>query len=122
MFRNPKDAAISYFHHWKGLVGYKGSKEEFMNLYMDGHVNFNPFWPHVLDFYNLRNEDHVYFTSYEQMKRNLSKVIRGIAKFINKPIADKDLDGLVEHLSFDKMKSEFDFISKLTNILILHLL
>lgn len=79
-----------------------------MSLYMDGHVNFNPFWPHVLDFYNLRNEDHVFFTSYEQMKKNLSQVIKGIARFISKPIKDEDLDELVEHLSFDKMKSKFD--------------
>lgn len=88
------------------MVGYKGTKEEFMNLYMEGHVNFNPFWPHVLDFYNLRNEDNVYFTSYEQMKQDLQKVIKGVAKFIHKPISDNDLDALVEHLSFDKMKSK----------------
>ncbi|KAM7342963.1 sulfotransferase 1 isoform 1-T2 [Cochliomyia hominivorax] len=105
VFRNPKDAAVSYFHHWRGMVGYKGSKEDFMRSYIDGHVNFNPFWPHVLDFWQMRNSPNVFFTSYERMKFELSNVIRDVCQFLSKEITQEQLSLLVEHLSFDNMKN-----------------
>ncbi|XP_046810895.1 luciferin sulfotransferase-like [Lucilia cuprina] len=105
VFRNPKDAAVSYFHHWRGMVGYKGSKEDFVQSYIDGHVNFNPFWPHVLDFWQMRSSSHVLFTSYERMKGNLSEVIKEVCQFLNKEITPAQLSSLVEHLSFDNMKN-----------------
>jgi len=104
VFRNPKDAAISYFHHWRGMVGYKGSKEDFMHSYIDGYVNFNPFWPHVLDFWQLRNQSNIFFTSYERMKQNLPGVIVDVCKFLNKNVHENQLHQLVDHLSFDNMK------------------
>lgn len=104
VFRNPKDAAVSYYHHWSGMVGYKGSKEDFVQSYIDGYVNFNPFWPHVLDFWQMRTSAQVFFTSYERMKMNLSGVIRDVCHFLNKTISNEQLSQLVDHLSFDKMK------------------
>ncbi|XP_055917405.1 amine sulfotransferase isoform X2 [Eupeodes corollae] len=104
VFRNPKDAAISYFHHWRGMVGYKGTKEEFMHAYMDGYVNFNPFWPHVLDFWHLREKQNIYFTSYERMKFDLRAVVSDVCQFLNKKISFDEMEKLVDHLSFDKMK------------------
>lgn len=87
------------------MVGYKGSKEEFVQSYLDGHVNFNPFWPHVLDFWQIRNRPQIFFTSYERMKCDLPGVIRGVCKFLDKTINDQQLAQLVDHLSFDKMKN-----------------
>lgn len=34
--RNPKDAAISYFHHLKNVRGFKGTLEDFLELYLSG--------------------------------------------------------------------------------------
>lgn len=60
---------------------------------------------HVLDFWKLRNETHVEFIFYEDMKRNLSEVIKIVAKFLRKSITDEDIEELCKHLSFDSMKS-----------------
>lgn len=34
--RNPKDAAISYYHHLKNVRGFKGTLEDFLGLYLSG--------------------------------------------------------------------------------------
>ncbi|XP_075166746.1 sulfotransferase 1 [Haematobia irritans] len=104
VFRNPKDAAVSYFHHWRGMVGYEGSKENFVQSYIDGHVNFNPFWPHVLDFWQLRNSPQVFFTSYERMKKDLGGVIQDVCRFLSKAINEHQLAEMIDHLSFEKMR------------------
>ncbi|XP_073847784.1 sulfotransferase 1 [Musca autumnalis] len=104
VFRNPKDAAVSYFHHWRGMVGYQGTKQDFVQSYIDGHVNFNPFWPHVLDFWYMRNSPQILFTSYERMKKNLAAVIQDVCRFLNKTVNDQQLEQMIDHLSFEKMK------------------
>lgn len=86
------------------MVGYKGTKENFMHSYIDGYVNFNPFWPHVLDFWQLRNEHNIFFTSYEYMKQDLATVIKDVCHFLNKELREDYLMQLIDHLSFDKMK------------------
>lgn len=105
VFRNPKDALVSYYHHWCGMVGYKGTIEDFATTYMQGHINFNPFWPHVLDFWHLRHQSHIFFTSYERMKRDLPAVVREVCHFLGKDIADAQLEQILRHLSFDNMRT-----------------
>ncbi|KAL9912495.1 sulfotransferase 1 isoform 2-T2 [Glossina fuscipes fuscipes] len=105
VFRNPKDAAVSYFHHWCGMVGYKGTKEDFVQSYINGHVNFNPFWPHILDFWQMRHDSQVFFTSYERMKNDLASVIKDVCHFLDVRINDAQLGRLVNHLSFEKMQN-----------------
>jgi len=41
---------------------------------------------------------------YEDMKKDLESVIRRIAKFTGKEIADEKMPDLLHHLSFDQMK------------------
>lgn len=36
VIRNPKDAAISYFHHMKNIRGFKGNMSDFLYLYISG--------------------------------------------------------------------------------------
>uniref|UniRef100_A0A1A9YUJ0 Sulfotransferase domain-containing protein n=1 Tax=Glossina morsitans morsitans TaxID=37546 RepID=A0A1A9YUJ0_GLOMM len=105
VFRNPKDAAVSYFHHWCGMVGYKGTKEDFVQSYINSHVNFNHFWPHILDFWQMRHDPQVFFTSYERMKNDLATVIKDVCHFLDVHINDEQLGGLVNHLSFEKKQN-----------------
>lgn len=45
------------------------------------------------------------------MKRDLPSVIRKVSGFLGKPVAEKDIPELTEHLSFDKMKKN-DAVNK----------
>ncbi|XP_030558182.1 sulfotransferase 1 family member D1 isoform X2 [Drosophila novamexicana] len=104
VYRNPKDAAISYFHHWRGMVGYQGTKDDFMHSFIDGYVNFTPCWPHILDFWQLRHEPHIYFTSYERMKTQLGQVIEDVARFLQRPVSVDQVQQMKKHLSFESMR------------------
>lgn len=104
VYRNPKDAAVSYFHHWRGMVGYQGTKADFMHSFIDGYVNFTPCWPHVLDFWQLRHEDHIFFTSYERMKTQLDGVILDVARFLQRSVSAEQVQQMRQHLSFESMR------------------
>ncbi|KAL5290951.1 hypothetical protein ACFFRR_010384 [Megaselia abdita] len=103
--RNVKDAFVSAYHFWTGVGLISISIEEYAELFLNDRSIFHPFWEHSLEFYEMRNEPNIYFTSYERMSRDLKTVIKDLCVFLGKPIPDESiLDEALKHLSFESMK------------------
>ncbi|KAG5668782.1 hypothetical protein PVAND_016708 [Polypedilum vanderplanki] len=103
--RNPKDVAVSYYHHYRHLQGYTGTREDFFNAFLEDKVLHSPMNENVLEFWKLSKENkNVLFLFYEDMKRNLELEIRKVARFLRKKYNQDQIDKLFEHLSFESMK------------------
>lgn len=105
MTRNPKDAALSFYHHYRNLVGYSGSKEDFFDSYMDAKIIYAPFHDHVLGFWAIRDNPKVLFLEYENMKEDLMPPLKKICEFLNKSYSDEEIVKLADHLSVENMRS-----------------
>ncbi|ODM95898.1 Sulfotransferase family cytosolic 1B member 1, partial [Orchesella cincta] len=92
--RNPKDVCVSFYHHRVLIEGYFGS--------MDDHVEE---FTNDLEFWERKNDPNVLFITYEELKQDLSKVVDRATEFLGKPISDEDKQVLLNHLSFESMKS-----------------
>ncbi|XP_076651410.1 luciferin sulfotransferase [Halictus rubicundus] len=103
--RNPKDTCVSYYHHCRLLEGYRGDFNSFCRLFLGAKACFAPFWDHVLGFWNRRSYPNVLFLKYEDMKADLPSVIRRSATFLGNTMSDDQVKTLMEHLSFENMKS-----------------
>lgn len=103
--RNPKDAAISLYHHYVHLHGYLGTKEEFLNLYLEGNVFYGPFTNTINEFMTLKNEPYIHFITYEEMRHDLRAVIRSTATFLDKDISDAQVELLFNHLQVESMRN-----------------
>lgn len=104
MARNPKDTATSFFHHYRHIVGYEGTREDFVTAFSNDQVIYAPFNEHVLDFWKIREEENILFLFYEDMKRDMCSVIKKAVKFLGKSFSDDEIKKLSKHLSVESMR------------------
>ncbi|XP_068158258.1 luciferin sulfotransferase [Drosophila tropicalis] len=105
--RNPLDAMVSSYYHGLSWGFYYGqTMEQFFEneILRKKIVEENPI-AHFAEFYHLRHEPWIFYTSFENMKDNLCSVIENVAEFLNKPITHEQMERLLKHLSFEEMKN-----------------
>lgn len=104
--RNPKDVAVSYYHHNRLLRchDYKGDFEKYWNYFTDDLLVFSPFWEHIKEGWERRNHANVLFIFYEDLNKNTADSIRKIAKFLGKTATDEDVNKLCDHLKIDNFR------------------
>ncbi|XP_037941830.1 luciferin sulfotransferase-like [Teleopsis dalmanni] len=106
VFRNPKDAIVSFYYHLRryketSFLNLTDYAQDFINEDMLTHQHFL----HVTEFYALREEPWIYYTSYERMKSDLRSVIQDVCQFLNKNITETQMQQMLHHLSFEEMKN-----------------
>ncbi|XP_047099286.1 luciferin sulfotransferase-like [Schistocerca piceifrons] len=103
--RNVKDVIVSYYHHHNLYSDVTMTLDEFGEYFIENIPMYCPFWSHVLDFWNIRNEPNVLFYSYEDMKSDLTSVILRLGAFLGKPVPEEQLPRMLDHLSVEKMRA-----------------
>jgi len=105
--RNPKDVAVSYYHHMCAfkIFEFSGSWDEFFDLYLAGRVPFGSWFDHVLGWWKHKDAENVLFLKYEDLSSNLHEEVQKIARFILTDIPPASvLEEVVKQCSFDSMK------------------
>lgn len=119
--RNPKDVAVSYyfFERGKSWAGYySGSWEHWLKMFMEGKVQRGDWFDHVLSWWNHRNAKNILFLKYEDLRRNLDRELRKIARYLDHPLDDATVHRIEERTLFNNMKQN-DF-SNMHEILEFH--
>lgn len=103
--REAKDTAISFYHHYVHLLKYRGTKDEFLELFLQGKVMYGDYWDYIEQF-NLVKDKYTNIKSikYEDLKHNMRDVLQDLCTFFEKPLSEKELIKLETHLQFSSMK------------------
>ena len=122
--RDGRDVAWSMYNHhananqtWydmlngSGLVGPPiGKPPESIRQYFldwierDGHP-FWPFWENIRSWWAIRHLPNVLFIHFDALKRDMPGEIRRIAGFLDIPVNQARFPSIVEHCTFDYMKT-----------------
>ncbi|XP_073842999.1 amine sulfotransferase-like [Musca autumnalis] len=119
MARNFKDVVVSSYHFMKQVGLWTGdSMEEYVEDFLNNELNFTSYLHHVVDFWKMRNEPNIFFVTYEEMSRDLPGVIKRLCTFLERPqLTAEEMEQMLEHLSFDKMKNYEQITSRLKKAL-----
>jgi len=106
--RNPKDTAISKFHHTKKLkpmLQFDGEWEQFAPLFLAGRVSHNSYWDWHRDWWLAKEKypENILWLQFEDMKQDLEKEIRRVAVFLNLKRSNEEIRKVTERSS---MKAE----------------
>lgn len=108
--RNPKDNAVSYYHHHRMstfLGNYKGSWGDFLTLFMKGYLVYGSWFEHVLPYWRFCQEhpDRILFIAFEELKMDLPGMVSKIANFLEHPLTPEAIKAISSHCTFEQMKS-----------------
>ncbi|XP_077989718.1 sulfotransferase 1B1-like [Glandiceps talaboti] len=106
--RNPKDAAVSMYHHClqdNKIPSYTWS--DFLTKYMQGRYIFGDWGSHVIPWWERRHEQNVLFVKYEDMVKDLGRVVREVASFMDRDTLSEDqLNKITKLCTFESMKKD----------------
>ena len=112
--RNMKDAAVSFYYHYKNLMRVKQSFEKFAKCFIKDEVIYTPFIPHILNAWEKRNHPNMFFTTYEEMKTDIRKIVVKLISFLRGSsyiISDENMDMLLAAVDIESFRKN-KFVSK----------
>lgn len=103
--RNPKDAAVSVFHHYKNVNGYYGSITDMFEGYLNGEILYGSYFQHVDDYLRVSKlKKNFLMIMYEDMVSDMPAVVKRVAEFLEISLDESDIAKVADYVHFDQMK------------------
>ncbi|XP_063161752.1 sulfotransferase 6B1-like [Candoia aspera] len=108
VFRNPKDAAVSYYHFYNKnpLLPKVSSWDDFFQKFMNGEVGWNSYFDHAVAWDKHMDEENIMIITYEELKENLLEGVKQIADFFELPLSDEMIKSIADKATFQAMSSK----------------
>ncbi|KAL9918933.1 sulfotransferase 1C3-like [Glossina fuscipes fuscipes] len=111
VYRDPKDALISQYNFGRSMgLNMHQTLEQFLTEKIESRETECDF-DHVTEFYFLRSQPWLYYTSFERMKMNLRQIIEDICQFLDRSISEEQMHEMLKHLSFEEMKGNLFYFN-----------
>lgn len=97
---------VSEYFHFRhvGNIHQNITLDEYINQRIE-NVHGKEQFDSMMEFYTIRSEPWLFYTSYERMKFDLQGVINEVCDFLNTPIDGGTMQHMLKHLSFEEMKN-----------------
>lgn len=106
--RNPKDAAVSMWHHQSNMAHHPARPwDEFFSSYFGNDpIPYGNCFDHVLGWWSHRDASNILFLTYECMKRQPSTCIEQVGKFIGIETTRELVEQVAEKSAFSNMRKD----------------
>ncbi|KAG2467951.1 ST6B1 Sulfotransferase, partial [Polypterus senegalus] len=106
MIRNPKDAAVSFYHFLHNpVVGFKKLVwDEFFSMFMEGKAFYGSYFDCISAWNKKINDENVHIVVYEELKKNMLEEVKKTAKFFNFTLTEEQIQSICSRSTFKSMK------------------
>lgn len=107
--RNPKDIAVSHYHHHLYLVkvyNYEGEWKNWLPLFIEGKADYNSWFDYVRQWERVMNENPdypIHLMYFEDMKEDGLREVEKLAKFLNLPVTEELCRAVADKCTFENM-------------------
>ncbi|XP_009863596.1 PREDICTED: sulfotransferase 6B1-like [Apaloderma vittatum] len=111
--RNPKDTAVSMFHYYRDNPNLPtiDTWPSFFDLFLKGEVVCGSWFDHFLSWEEHANDKNILFLFYEDMKKDLPKIVKEISLFLGLNVDENDIQDICKKSSFSEMKSDTENVN-----------
>ncbi|KAJ8725832.1 hypothetical protein PYW08_004015 [Mythimna loreyi] len=105
--RDPRDVAVSSYHHAKliKMFNFQGEFKDFWKLFHRDLYMLTPYFEHVKEAWEKRDDPNMLFLFYEDLLKDLPACIGRVADFFGKQLNEEQINRLCDHLSFENFKN-----------------
>ncbi|CAG2258049.1 SULT1 [Mytilus edulis] len=109
--RNPKDVAVSFYHHHRNILMYEytGSWNSYIERFLKGEIDYKSWFDYVRDWCKVleENKDYpIHVINYEDMHTNNIKEIKRLAEFLCIKCEDQLIGEIGTKCQIENMKRE----------------
>lgn len=118
MIRDPRDVAVSYYHHVKLFESFEfkeRSFDDFFEYFIAGDIESGDYFDWYLGWWQDREASNIHFLTYEAMKRSPEQEIAKLAKFMSDELHNKITANDGEILKRVIENSSVNFMRETTN-------
>lgn len=112
VFRNPKDVAVSFFHHHKKLekyYEYSGTFSDWLQLFLQGKLDYGSWFDYVTSWEKVISSDvdnPIHVMMYEDMKEDPMREIRRLAEFLGVKADPELVNAVAAKCDFSQMPND----------------
>ncbi|XP_063773963.1 sulfotransferase 6B1-like [Pseudophryne corroboree] len=120
ILRNPKDAAVSYYHFTNNtpVLPTYSSWDLFFKDFITGNIIYGSYFDHALGWEKHMDDRNVLVLTFEDMKMDLAAELRKISDFCSLSLTDEQIEKVQNKSTFKSMKEKSsDTHGKLGNTL-----
>ncbi|KAL7013353.1 hypothetical protein ACKWTF_015345 [Chironomus riparius] len=104
--RDIKDAAISFYHlRINTFHENVGTIEEHFEQILNNKCWYSPYREHTVDYRKIPDYPNIFYMTYEGLMADKADVTRKLVQFLKKSITDEQLEQLLDHCKFEKMRA-----------------
>ncbi len=105
--RDGLDVALSYYHLYRSYLGFRGTRDDFFDRFMDGRLQYRSWFAHVDRWraFSAEQTDRVLALRFERLLVDLPGAIDRIARFLGVDLPDEGCEELVRMASFEFMRT-----------------
>jgi hypothetical protein len=105
MLRDPRDVALSAYHHVGLMTGREPNREAFIRDFILGRSPFRSWFKHIKSWWPHRNDPNVLFVRFEEVVADLEGTVRRVAAFCGIEVHEEDMPRILEHCGIEFMKN-----------------
>ncbi|XP_052766193.1 sulfotransferase 1E1-like [Mya arenaria] len=110
VMRNPKDVAVSFYYHMKGMqdFDYDGEFKYFLDWFLEGKLPYGCFFESMKEYERLANEqkDQFHTLFYEDLKTNGLQEVKRLARFLGANDADDFCQAVYDACDIKNLKAK----------------